>query len=83
MSWLAKGCWSAGRDEELRWQALFHRPKLQRQETIRRANLVNRMEATLLEALTAGYDLNEISQAMDLAMDRWRTLSAVPSRTVR
>jgi putative molybdopterin biosynthesis protein len=48
--------------------------KVQGQETIRRANLVNRMETTLLEALTAGYDLNEIQQAMDLAMDRWRSL---------
>lgn len=57
------------------------------QETIRRANLVNRMEATLLEALTAGYDLAEIQQAMDLAMDRWRTINtqpaAPPSETLR
>jgi putative molybdopterin biosynthesis protein len=47
--------------------------KAQAQGTLRRANLVNRMESTLLEALTAGYDLIEIQQAMDLAMDRWRT----------
>ena len=44
--------------------------------TLRRANLVNRMEAALLEALTAGYDLQEVQQAVDLAMDRWRALSA-------
>lgn len=49
--------------------------KVQGQETIRRANLVNRMEAALLEMLTAGYALAEIQQAMDLAMDRWRTLN--------
>ena len=61
--------------------------KAQGQETIRRANLVNRMEAVLLEALTAGYDLNDIQQAMDLAMDRWRTLSVSqtvpPAKTLR
>lgn len=51
--------------------------KAQGQETIRRAHLVHRMEAILLETLTAGYDLAEIQQAMDLAMDRWRTFSAV------
>lgn len=50
--------------------------KAQGQETIRRANLVHHMEATLLEALTGGYSLNEIQQAMDLAMDRWRTIKA-------
>lgn len=49
--------------------------RVQGQETIRRASLVNRMEAALLEALTSGYDLREIQQAMDLAMDRWRALS--------
>jgi putative molybdopterin biosynthesis protein len=53
--------------------------KAKGQETIRRANLVNRMEAVLLEALTAGYDLNDVQQAMDLAMDRWRTLNAQPA----
>lgn len=45
----------------------------QAQSTLRRANLVNRLEAALLEALTAGYRLDEIQQAMDLAMERWRT----------
>ncbi len=55
--------------------------KAQGQETIRRANLVNRMEYSLLEALTAGFSLTEIQQAMDLAMDRWRTLNAEPMIT--
>ncbi len=50
--------------------------KTQAQGTLRRANLVNRAEAFLLETLTAGYDLNEIHLAMDMAMDRWRSLSA-------
>lgn len=50
--------------------------RAQVEEALRRAGLVKRMETALLEALTAGYDLTEIQQAMDLAMDRWRTLSA-------
>lgn len=41
---------------------------------LRRANLVHRSTAFLLEALTSGYSLAEIQQAVDLAMDRWRTL---------
>ncbi len=50
--------------------------RAQGQETLRRANLVNRMESVLLEALTAGYAPGEIQQAMDLAMDRWRSINA-------
>lgn len=49
--------------------------KVQGRQTIRRANLVNRMEAALLEMLTAGYELAEIQQAMDVAMDRWRSFN--------
>lgn len=50
----------------------------QAQGTLRRASLVNHLETFLLEALTAGYELNEIQQAMDLAMDRWRTMRITP-----
>lgn len=50
--------------------------KAQAQGTLRRANLVHRSETFLLEALTAGYALAEIQQALDLAMDRWRVLDA-------
>lgn len=61
--------------------------KVQAQGSLRRANLVNRMEAVLLEALTIGYDLYEIQQAMDMAMDRWRSLSTdeapPPGNTLR
>jgi molybdate-binding protein/DNA-binding transcriptional regulator YhcF (GntR family) len=53
--------------------------QVQAMGTLRRANLVNRMEATLLEALTAGYSLDDIQQAMDLALDRWRSLSMEPA----
>ena len=44
-----------------------------RQRTaLRRASLVNRSEGFLLEALTAGYSLAEIQQALELALDHWR-----------
>jgi molybdate-binding protein/DNA-binding transcriptional regulator YhcF (GntR family) len=63
------------------------RAKAQAYGTLRRANLVNRMETALLEALTAGYDLDEVRQAMDLAMDRWRVLKTEkedrPAQTLR
>ncbi len=43
-------------------------------DPLRRATLVNKTEAFLLEVLTAGYTQVEIEQAMRLALDRWRTL---------
>jgi molybdate-binding protein/DNA-binding transcriptional regulator YhcF (GntR family) len=39
---------------------------------MRRAMLIHRAEAFLLEALTAGYALPEVDQAVQQAMDRWR-----------
>ena len=52
-------------------------PELMRaQGPLRRANLVQKADAFLLEALTAGFDLSEVSQAINLAMDRWRSLKA-------
>lgn len=54
---------------------------------LRRATLVNRAEAFLLEALTAGYTQAEVEQALRLALDRWRTLkqesSGWPQNTLR
>ncbi len=44
-------------------------------EPLRRAALVQRAEAFLLEVLTAGYTETEVEQAIRLALDRWRTLS--------
>lgn len=49
-----------------------------RQGVLRKANLAHRAEDFLLEVLTAGYDLNEIQGAIDLAMDRWRALETEP-----
>lgn len=45
---------------------------------LRRAALVHRAEAFILEALTAGYSTLEIEQAVRMALDRWRTLSQTP-----
>ena len=39
---------------------------------LRRAMLIHRAEAFLLEVLTGGYNLEEVEQATRQAMDRWR-----------
>jgi len=44
-------------------------------EPLRRAALVHRAEAFLLEVLTAGYAPEEVEQAVRLALDRWRSVS--------
>lgn len=49
---------------------------MQAQGPLRRASLVQKADAFLLEAITAGFNLHEVSQAMDLAMDRWRSLES-------
>ena len=46
---------------------------------LRRAALVHRAEAFLLEVLTSGYAPAEVEQAVRLAVDRWRTLTREPS----
>ncbi len=50
---------------------------------LRTVSLVHRSETFLLEALTAGYDLQEIQTALDLAMDRWRVLQQIPAPAIR
>jgi molybdate-binding protein/DNA-binding transcriptional regulator YhcF (GntR family) len=56
-------------------------------EPLRRAALVHRAEAFLLEVLTAGYTQAEVEHAIRLALDRWRTLnqkaSSWPENTLR
>lgn len=42
---------------------------------LRRAALVHRAEAFLLETLTSGYTTTETEQALRIALDRWRTLN--------
>jgi len=50
---------------------------------LRRAGLVNRTEAFLLEVLNQGYSVSEVEQAFSLAFDRWRSASqtSIPSPT--
>jgi len=45
---------------------------------LRRATLVHRAEAFLLEVLTAGYSEAEVEQSLRLALDRWRALTQQP-----
>jgi putative molybdopterin biosynthesis protein len=51
---------------------------VQSRGVLRRAGLVHRCEGFLLEALTAGYDLPEIQQALELALDHWRVQDVNP-----
>jgi putative molybdopterin biosynthesis protein len=57
--------------------------RIQSESALRKAGLVHSSEAFLLETLTAGYALSEIQEALDLAMDRWRTLDSTPERPSR
>lgn len=55
---------------------------------LRRAALVQRTEAFLLEAFTAGFSQAEVERAVRLALERWRTLNrevlaAWPEQTLR
>lgn len=48
---------------------------------LRRAALVNKSEAFLLESLSAGYSQAEIEMALQMALDRWRILQSEPAIT--
>lgn len=62
---------------------MIPRAEVRRQGVLRKAGLLHRTEDFLLEVLTSGYDLAEIQDAVDLAMDRWRALEARPAKTDR
>jgi molybdate-binding protein/DNA-binding transcriptional regulator YhcF (GntR family) len=63
------------------------KPPIGDQQPLRRAMLLNRIEANLLEIMTAGFSPDEVEQAMRMALDRWRSFSAlsdeVPTDTLR
>ncbi len=44
---------------------------------IRKASLVNRAETFLLEVLTAGYTIEDVKQAVSMAIDHWNTISVL------
>ena len=50
------------------------------QTPLRRAVLLNRTEAYVLEIMAAGYAPDEIEQALRLALDRWRAVSIEPEQ---
>ncbi|HWR64983.1 MAG TPA: substrate-binding domain-containing protein [Bellilinea sp.] len=61
---------------------------LEQATPLRRASLVHRAEAFLLEALTAGHSTDEIEQAVRMALDHWRVVQpnpveAAPENTIR
>ncbi len=43
---------------------------------LRRATLLNRIEANLLDLITAGYSPDEVETATRMALDRWRALNS-------
>jgi putative molybdopterin biosynthesis protein len=51
-------------------------PAARQHAPLRRAALIHRSEAFLLEVLTAGYTLEEVDQAVRQAMDRWRQVES-------
>jgi putative molybdopterin biosynthesis protein len=50
---------------------------------LRRAALVHRAQAFLLEVLTAGYTNEEVETALRLALDQWRVISEQPSPAIQ
>ena len=62
-------------------------PYIRAEQPLRRAALVHRAEAFLLEAMTVGHSADEIESALRQALDRWRSVellgSAAPEHTLR
>lgn len=50
------------------------------QGALRKATLVNRAEAFLLEMLTAGYRLEDTERAFSLAVEHWRIVEPAPAQ---
>jgi putative molybdopterin biosynthesis protein len=59
---------------------VVEKPALRDDTPLRRASLVHRAEAFLLEALTSGFSPTEVEAAVRLALDHWRvsTLHPIP-----
>ena len=63
---------------------VVHRlPREQDDTPLRRAALVHRAQAFLLEVLTAGYATGEVETALQLALDQWRVISEQPSPAIQ
>lgn len=57
------------------------KPQVHEQTPLRRAVLFNRIEAYLLEIMTAGYTPDEVEQAVRTALEHWRTYTEAPQPT--
>ena len=57
---------------------VVQKPHLRDDTPLRRASLVHRAEAFLLEALTAGFSPTEVEAALRLALDHWRVSAKEP-----
>ena len=55
------------------------KPNIQQLSTLRKAALIHKAEAFLLESLSAGYSQAEIEQAIRLALDHWRVIQQEPA----
>jgi putative molybdopterin biosynthesis protein len=63
---------------------VVHQLPRERDDTpLRRAALVHRAQAFLLEVLTAGYTTGEVETALQLALDQWRVISEQPSPAIQ
>jgi molybdate-binding protein/DNA-binding transcriptional regulator YhcF (GntR family) len=63
---------------------VVHQLPRQRDDTpLRRAALVHRAQAFLLEVLTAGYTTGEVESALRLALDQWRVIAEQPSPAIQ
>lgn len=54
---------------------VVEKPAVSDETPLRRAMLVHRAEAFLLDTLTAGYTPAEVESALSMALDGWRTIS--------
>jgi len=59
---------------------VVERPPTDDDTPLRKASLVNRAEAFLLESITGGYSPEEVETALRLAMDHWRVTKEEPAR---
>jgi putative molybdopterin biosynthesis protein len=57
---------------------VVEKPHMRDDTPLRRASLVHRAEAFLLEALTAGFSPTEVEAALRLALDHWRVSAIEP-----
>jgi molybdate-binding protein/DNA-binding transcriptional regulator YhcF (GntR family) len=53
-----------------------HVPESKTESPLRKASLIHQLETYLLSQIKSGYSVDEIEQAFQIALDRWRTISS-------